>query len=47
MEILFVLAGLVILDISAMIWGADSRERFGSGEWKNRLQRHSFGGKTR
>jgi hypothetical protein len=47
MEILYGLLGLVILDVSAMLWGADSRDKFSSREWQKRLHWRGFGGPTR
>ena len=34
--IIFVVVLFVVLDIAAMRWGADSRERLSSSEWQRR-----------
>lgn len=47
MEILYGMLGLVILNVSAMLWGADSRDNFISREWQKRLHWRGFGGPTR
>ncbi|GAC1391021.1 MAG: hypothetical protein NVS4B11_14920 [Ktedonobacteraceae bacterium] len=34
--IIIVIALFIVLDIAALRWGADSRERFASPEWERR-----------
>ena len=34
--VIIVIVLFVVLDIAAMLWGADSRERMNSLEWKRR-----------
>jgi hypothetical protein len=36
MELVFILLGLVLLDLAAMRWGADSVEGVDNGEWSRR-----------
>ncbi len=47
MEIVYGLLGLVILDVSSLLWGADSREKLDSPEWGKRRFWRGFGGPTR
>lgn len=47
MEILYVLIGLVILDVTSLLWGADSRDSVYSSEWGRRSSWRGFGGNTR
>ncbi len=47
MEIVYGLLGLVILDVSSLLWGADSREKLDSPEWEKRRFWRGFGGPTR
>lgn len=36
MSFIFVLLALVVLDVAAMLWGADTREPMNSPEWDRR-----------
>ncbi len=47
MEILYGLIGLIILDVSALLWGADSREKLDSPEWARQRSWRGFEGGTR
>jgi hypothetical protein len=40
--ILYIVIALVILDIAALRWGADSRDRIDSPEWRRRQDRPMF-----
>ncbi|WP_338248545.1 hypothetical protein [Dictyobacter halimunensis] len=40
MEILFLLLGIIVLDVAALRWGIDSRDSLNSPEWLRRLQQH-------
>ncbi|GCE08811.1 hypothetical protein KDAU_61400 [Dictyobacter aurantiacus] len=40
MEILFLLLGIIVMDIAALRWGNDSRDGIDSPEWLRSLQRH-------
>jgi hypothetical protein len=45
MDILFIILGLLILlDIAAYFWGADSRDSWNSPEWERRHDWKGFGG---
>ena len=37
------LAGLALLDLAAMRWGADTTDGFNSPEWQRRLRWHAPG----
>jgi hypothetical protein len=47
MEILYVLAGLITLDIASLLWGADSRDGVYSPEWQRRGSWRGFGSLTK
>lgn len=40
MEIMLLAIGIILLDIVALRWGADSRDGINSSEWLKRLQYH-------
>ncbi len=42
LTILYIIIGLVILDIAALRWGADSRDGIDSAEWRRRQDRPMF-----
>ena len=44
MELVFIVIGLVLIDIAAVRWGADSRESVDSPEWTRRKSWRGFGG---
>ena len=44
MELVFIVIGLVLFDIAAVRWGADSRESVDSPEWTRRKSWRGFGG---
>jgi|GEM_PF-2316133 len=45
--ILIVVALFVVLDMIALRWGADSRERMSSSEWERRLRQEELLAKHR
>ena len=41
--VMLVLAAMVVLDLAALRWGADSRDGYASPEWERRRSAHTPG----
>jgi hypothetical protein len=40
-EILVLMVGLILLDVAALLWGADSRDGVNSEEWQRNATWHA------